>query len=393
VHATATAVTRLLCGVAACLAVGVSAPAAAALPVVRIGTPRAVPDGPKLPARMAMPGYRGRVGIETRGHSSQRFPKRSYAIELRDARGEDRKVALLGMPADGDWVLYAPYNDKTLMRNVVAYETAAAFGRYAPRTRFVELRLNGRYRGVYVLTERPELGGDRVAGDALLEFTFPWQARSKGAHFFIRGGRRAVVWDDPERADLSRRRARAIAGRVRAAERALYGPGDWRRHVDEPSAVDFALIQELFKSQDAFLASTYMALQADGRLHLGPVWDFDISMGNSGSGTSGHLSGWLLERRNWSGRLYQDDAFAAGMAARWRELRARGLRAHVLGAVDRAAAALHGSVNRNFRRWPVLDRPLWPNPRARGSYQAELRYLRSWLSRRIAWIDRNIGRL
>jgi hypothetical protein len=81
------------------------------------------------------------------------------------------------------------------------------------------------------------------------------------------------------------------------------------------------------------------------------------------------------------------------MATRWRELRARGLRTHVLGAVERARAALHGAVNPNFRRWPVLDRPLWPNPRARGSHRAEVRYLRTWLSKRIAWIDRNIGRL
>jgi hypothetical protein len=47
----------------------------------------------------------------------------------------------------------------------------------------------------------------------------------------------------------------------------------------------------------------------------------------------------------------------------------------------------------NFRRWPVLDRRVWPNPVARGSHRAEIRFLRSWLKRRIAWIDRNIGRL
>jgi len=385
--------TRWFVPVAATAALAAPAPASAALPVVRIDAAKAIPDGPKLTARMTMPGYRGRIGIETRGQSSQRFPKRSYAIELRDRRGEDRKVPLLGMPADGDWVLYAPYNDKTLMRNVVAYETAAAFGRYAPRTRFVELRLNGRYHGVYVLAERPELGRERVAGDALVELTFPWQARTKGPHFTIRGGRRAVVWNDPERADLSRRRARAIAGRVHAADRALYGPGDWRDHVDEASAIDFALIQELFKNQDALFASTFLALHSDGRLHFGPVWDFDISSGNSASRASGRVPGWLLARRNWSGRMYQSEAFADGMAARWRQLRATGLRAFVLGAIGRADATLHGSVNRNFQRWPVLDRAVWPNPRVRGSYRAEVRHLRLWLTRRIDWIDRNIGRL
>src|ERR687895_356044 len=136
------------------------------------------------PAAAAMPVYRGRIGIEQRGQSSRRlFPKKSFAIELRGARGGDRKVPLLGMPDDGDWVLYAPYNDKTLMRNVLAYETARWMGRYAARTRFVKLRLNGRYHGVYVLMERLELGDDRVDAKALYEFTFHFQAPFKDPSF------------------------------------------------------------------------------------------------------------------------------------------------------------------------------------------------------------------
>src|SRR5688572_31589978 len=116
-------------------------PAAAhALPVIHVDVPRAIPDEPKVAGTLRMPGYRGRIGIEVRGQSSQQFPKKSFAIELRDARGEDRKAPLLGMPADGDWVLYAPYNDKTLMRNAVAYRTARWVGRYAARTRFVRVR-------------------------------------------------------------------------------------------------------------------------------------------------------------------------------------------------------------------------------------------------------------
>jgi hypothetical protein len=386
------AVTITACIIAALAAGAAPAPAAAALPVLRIDAARPIPDEPKRAARLSMPGYRGRIGIERRGQSSQMFPKKSYAIELRDAKGKDRKVGLLGMPPDGDWVLYGPYNDKTLMRNVVAYETARWTGRYAARTRFAELRLNGRHEGVYVLTEKLELGDERVQGGALLELTFPFQARSKAPSFRTPVKRRPIVWEDPERGDLSRNRAQAIAGRVRTAERALYGPGSWRRHIDEASAIDFALVNELFKNQDAFHASTYMAVHR-GKLHLGPVWDFDISMGNSDYGPSRHLQGWMLSRRDWAERLYRDRRFTRRMAARWIQLRERGLRRQVLGTVARSERALHGAVGRNFRRWPVLDRRIWPNPRARGSYRAETRFLRSWLKRRIAWIDRNVGRL
>jgi hypothetical protein len=373
---------RRLVLLAALAVTGTAEPAwAAELPVLRIDAKGAIPNEPKVAAGLRMPGYRGGIGIETRGQSSQQFPKKSCAVELA------RDASLLGMPEDDDWVLYAPYNDKTLMRNVVAYATSRAIGRYAARTRFVELRLNGRYRGVYVLMERLELGDDRVAGKALYEFTFPFQARSKDPSFRTPVLHRPIVWEDPERGDLSARRARALARPVKAAERALYGPGSWRRWIDVPSAVDFALLNELFKNQDGFHASTYMALRG-GRLHLGPIWDFDISTGNSYYGPSRRLKGWMLARRDWAERLYRDRGFRRAMGRRWRELRAAGLRRAVLASVDGSRRQLRGAAGRNFRRWPVLDRKIWPNPVARGSYRAEVAFLRSWLIRRIAWLDR-----
>lgn len=213
--------------------------------------------------------------------------------------------------------LYAPYNDKSRMRNVMAYRTAReVFGRYAARTRFVRLRLNGRFHGIYVLMEKLELGKDRVQGEALYELTFPFQARGKVPSFLTPVRRRPIVWEDPERGDLSKRRAIALARPVRSAERALYGRGRWKRRIDAVSAADFALINELFKNQDAFHASTYFSLHADGRLRMGPVWDFDISMGNSTYGPSRLRRGWMLEYRDWAERMYNDRSFIRRMGAR-----------------------------------------------------------------------------
>ena len=376
----------LTLGCAAAVAFAGDAPAA--LPTVSLDVPRQIRNDPKVDGRMRITGsFSGRIGIELRGQSSQTFPKKSYAVEL---RGDD--ASLLGMPADDDWVLYAAYNDKTLMRNVVAYETARATGRWAAQTRFVDLRLNGRYQGVYVLMERVELNDERVAGDTLLELTFPYQARRKGPHFLTPVTRRPIVWAEPEREDLSARRARRVRGLVARTERALYRGGPaWRRTLDEASAVDFVLIQELFRNADAFHASTFL-VEEDGRLALGPVWDFDLSTGNSTSGRSRAVRGWGTTRRDWSEKLWDDRAFRGELRRRWRELQDRGLRGRVLGAVDGAQGELRGSTGRNFRRWPILDRRVWQNPAARGSHAAEVRYLRSWLDRRMAWMDRALGR-
>jgi hypothetical protein len=152
-------------------------------------------------------------------------------------------------------------------------------------------------------------------------------------------------------------------------------------------------LNELFKNQDAFHASTYLALYGDGRLRMGPVWDFDIAMGNSDYGPSSRLRGWMLAERPWAERLYRDRRFTRAAARRWRALRAAGLRGHLDASIDRSLRELRGAAGPNFRRWPVLGQRIWPNPVARGSYAAEVRFLRAWLDRRVRWLDRNIARM
>ncbi len=367
--------------------------AARALPKVSLSVARDIPNEPKVAGRMTVRDgrrvdYRGRIGVERRGQTSQvRFPKQSWSVETRTARGGNRTVRLLGMPKGNDWVLYAPYNDKSLMRNALAYRTAGLFGRYAARTRFVNVRLNGRYHGIYVLMQKLELGRGRVQGEALYEMTFQFQAKSKSPSFDTPIRKRPIVWEDPERGDLSKREALALARPVRAAERALYGPGGWRKYIDPASAADFALLNELFKNEDAFHASTYMSLHADGRLRLGPLWDFDISMGNSTYGPSRLLRGWMLEYRDWAEKMYNDRSFIKRMGNRWRALRADGLRGKVMRLINGNYRQLRGPARSHFRRWPVLNTVLWPAPTARGSYRAEVRALRSWVDRRMDWLD------
>jgi hypothetical protein len=390
------------------------APAAAADPIARvsISVSGAIPDGDKKRARMTVRDggrthYRGRIGIERRGQSSQRFPKKSWSVELRDRTGDNRDAALLGMPADDDWILYAGYNDKTLMRNVLAYSVARRLGRYAARTRFVEVRLNGRYRGVYVLMEKLKLQRDRLdlpEPAQLMEWTFAYQARRKGHSFRLPVSGYHLLFEDPERNDLGRERRARVRASLGAAERALYGrrfrhPTDgWRSHIDEAAAIDYLLVNELLKNEDAFHGSTYLARGAGGRWQLGPVWDFDISMGNSDYGPSRVLTGSMLEDRAWAKRLYRDPALVDAVAARWRALRAAGLRRHLLRSIDRHASRLTatGAAARNFRRWPVLGVRVWPNPPAavrRTSYASEVRALRTWVARRIVWMDSHVHEL
>lgn len=302
-----------LAALALCAALGAASPAAAApalstrLPILEIDARGPIVDDPKVPARLRVvdgrrgalnrPGGRpvagsGPIAIEVRGQISQRFPKKQFGFETVDARGENRDVSLLGLPEENDWILYAAYNDGSLVRNVVAYRAARALGRYASRHRFVELVLDGRYWGVYALLEQPKLDRARVPdpegpGEGFLLELTATEKLDPGDRFFRTPVTRSpIVYADPDRGDLSRARARSIAARLGAFERARYGRAfrhptrGYRARLDRAAAVDYALLYELLRNQDAFRASTYLHEGAGGRLVMGPAWDFDLSTGN-----------------------------------------------------------------------------------------------------------------
>lgn len=365
------------------LALGAAAPAMAAdVPRLDIRAAKTIRDDPKVPARLTVGGRTYRIGIELRGQSSQAFPKKPYAFETK------RRVRLLGMPRERDWVLNAAYTDPSLQRDALAHHTARRLGLASSRTRHVELRLNGRRRGVYVLMEQPELSRRRVQGDALLELT-ERRKLDRGDEIFPALGGLVVRHAEPDEAD--KKKAKAARAAVEAFEAALGGPG-WRAHLDEASAVDYILLNELFRNHDVFLSSTYLHLREDGKLAFGPVWDFDLSAGNVKEQGLAPPEGWHLYDRPWSGALLADAGFQAAYAARWRELRAGGLIEAMQATIDSRARILRSPARRNFARWRTLDRPVFENQAVHGSHAAAVAALKDWLTRRAAWIDGQLGR-
>lgn len=158
--------------------------------------------------------------------------------------------------------------------------------------------------------------------------------------------------------------------------------------------MDYLLVQELFKNVDAFHGSTFLVKESGKPLRFSAPWDFDLSSGTARQGSADSTLGWWTDNRDWASRLYDDCGFRRAMRERWYELEAAGLREMVLAAIDRDRATLvSGPAGRNFGRWPVLDQRLWQAPRARGSFSAEVRSLRRFMDRRIAWMDRAIGSL
>ena len=407
-----------------------------------------IPDEPKIRARLRIidngPGmmnelndeptdYDGWVGIEGRGSTSQSaFPKIGYAMETRDENDEDLEVSLLGFPQEEDWVLNGPYSDKSLIRNALAYELAGKIMPYAPRIRMVELVINGDYKGVYLFTERIKRDNDRVdvakmtadssSGDALtggyiLKLDKATAEDPDGPPILFESQYNADTEEDqtirflyhyprPDRITPGQRGY--IRNWINNFEDALASddyldPDDgYRQYVDLQSFVDFLIINEISRNVDGYRLSTYMYKDKDsdgGRLHMGPVWDFNLAFGNADYCGAAAYQGWgfnfgiicpadYWQLPFWWDRLREDPEFQQLLADRWRELRQGEFSNENLNAtIDSLSNELGDAPARNFARWPVLGEYVWPNFFIGDTYQEEVDYLKSWTINRAEWMD------
>lgn len=363
-------------------------------------------------ARGVAPGPRdstlaaGTLEIRGRGNSTWFMPKKPYRVRLTTT------APLLGMPASRHWVLLANYADKTLMRNDVTLALGEALAlAWTPRSRFVHLTLNGRYEGLYQLAEHVRVAPDRVniselrvtdtsaaaiTGGYLLEVD-----ETRGEAFCFQTGRTPMVFcaNTPEtllEPGWERHRA-YITGYVKAAEDALFGAAfadsarGYAAYLDVPSMVDWYLVNELVKNVDGNLRrSAYLHKPRGGPLTFGPLWDFDLALGNVNYDGADRPEGWHVRTAPWFTRLFQDPAFAARVRARWRELRATGVLDRFTQRILHRWDDLQLGQARNFTRWPTLSTWVWPNRVVMGSYNGEVAAMRMWLEQRMTWIDANL---
>jgi spore coat protein CotH len=394
------------------------------LPIVYIDTQgQPIPDDPKIEAHMGIinhdgtnrlgdsfNGYDGPIGIELRGSSSQYFAKKQYGLETWDAEGEDNDVELLGLPEESDWILYGAYNDKTLIRNSLAYQTARDLGHYASRQVFVELFLNGQYEGVYILFEKIKRDKNRVdiskvedgeiTGGYLLEFQCGNPPDADEAVFqtdYVSGQDSSCVFiiDYPSNEDLTPERKSYIQTYVNQLEQGLYSTTftdpetGYAPFIDRSSFIDYMLLNEIFKNTDVFYRSTFFYKDVDDVLKVGPAWDFDLSLGNDKD-----PHGFLLTNRHWASQLLKDPNFSEAYIDRYLELRQTTFSNQSLNkTIDDMVTTLGAASDRNFKRWPVLGTYIWPNRFIGNTYQSEIAYLKDWLETRLAWIDAHLGDL
>jgi hypothetical protein len=366
--------------------------------------------------------YNGKISIEFRGESSQMFPKRSFTIETRDELGNNLDVPLLNLPAENDWVLYAPYTDKTMMRDVLAFKLGQDLGSYAPRTRYAELFLNGNYLGVYVLIEKikidknrvdvsslkwEDIEGDEATGGYLLRVD-KIDANDYPAWVSVPSPRLAnenlinFQFSDPNGEDLRALQRSYIADFIFKFESALssstYNTANgYAKYIDVQAFIDFMIVNEIGKNIDGYIFSTYLHKDKDskgGLLKMGPLWDFNLAFGNVDYLPNSQFApGWTYNddyRMYWFRRLMQDGTFRRKFNCRWKEVRGSKLtNEYFSNTIDSIAILLDEAQQRNYQQWPILGTYVWPNQFIGQTYADEISFLKTWIQSRLNWMDAN----
>jgi hypothetical protein len=352
-----------------------------------------------------------RIGLNIRGRSTQGLPKSSFAVETWDDLNEDQDVEILGMPADSDWVLYAPnYFDTPLIHNPVVHEIGRSLGRYSSRTRMVEVFTSfgtgainyvgptlGNYGGVYVLEEKIKAGKGRVdvprlgPGDTnATSITGGYVMKIDSAdpdERTLYAGNQALVFVEPQMKDYAAFPGRAaqeayIASWIDAFYLSLTGPNwndpvnGYAAWIDVSSWIDYHLVNTLTRNPDAFRLSAYLFKGRGGKLEMGPSWDFDRAMGASAGSDwrSWNPRSWMAENpmsspsgtdfgtdffnpcnvfaNPWYELLFQDPDFWQRWIDRYQELREGPLATNaVFSIVDKYSSQVREAQSREVARW------------------------------------------
>ena len=371
-------------------------------------------------------GYDGKIGIKLRGNSSLYFEQKRFTIETRDNDGKALNAELLGMPADNDWVLLAPYNDISMMRDPFAFDLWNEMGHWAPRNRYCEVVIDGNYVGVYILCEKIKRGENRLdiaklkpTDNSGIDLTGGYIVRidpvegnepyftsdvpgitSMGGGGFgggfpggmggfgggFGGGFNTVTWTYyyPNSDKITEEQQKYISDYIKTVEKVIQSDNfadpdeGYAKYISVQSFVDYFIHTELSLNADGLKRSAYFYKKKQnpdgtgGKLHAGTVWDYNLAYGNCNFCNANKIDAWIYEGGEtnptpamWK-RLTEDPAFMDKVKARWKELRKGVLSIENINRyIDSHASQLAEAQERQYSKYSDLLVP--KSQRAQGN--------------------------
>lgn len=389
--------------------------------------------------------YEGYISLKYRGNSSfNSSDKKPYGFKIiakpLEEGGKKVKVSLLGLGKDNDWVLLAPFADKSMIRDVLTFELGRPYLDWVPSSRHVEVVVDGKYYGIYILTERPGKGKNRLnlhdPGEDGGDLTGDWRVeidRDDEDHYYRSKyhpyGRYGTVdntkyityqYDDPEYedfADLPAGTEKAIQKSIDDMEDCFAGDNykdpvnGYRKYIDVTSFIDYMLSTEFTFNVDGYRLSSHMYKYSETRAKNEgldsrwkcTLWDFNIALGNADYYKGSRTDLWQYDMNSretdnqlvpfWWKRLIDDPAYQTDLKARWAEYREGQYADNRIEAkIDSLATLLTsgGAMERNEAAWGMFGRYVWPNAYVGYSFNDEISYLKRWIKNRLTFMDKKL---
>lgn len=143
------------------------------------------------------------------------------------------------------------------------------------------------------------------------------------------------------------------------------------------------------KNKDAnFVLSCFMTIAPEQKLKMGPVWDFDLALGNYDWTDYMFPEGFRVRNCSWFNRLFEDPEFTSLVRKRFGYFYSR--KQELFHYLNERAKYIEDSMVENNCVWGTLYNTTWPNYAVRGSYQNEVAFLKDFLVKRFEWLDANL---
>ena len=337
--------------------------------------------------------------IKLRGNSSIRSEKKPYAVNL------EEKTNILDMPAKAKkWILVPNMFDKTLLRNLLGYQMSFIFGlKFTPSCRYIDLIINGNFRGNYLICDKIEVSKERLDLDKMDETCVEEPEISGGYLIEGQGSRRrgdpsifktsqgiSYTYKYPEYEDLTEEQKEYITKKFDEVEaEILKGKAD---SIDLESFARYFIIEDFSANQDEIFNSFFIFKErGDDKLYFGPVWDFDLAFDNA------QILYPTNEKKNFAFKFGLSNGSAAKLLSQllsnevvlqkvkdtWIEMTNTVFTKEIIrDYIDEQVEYINESQKLNFMKWDVLSSKQFMEAVCRGTFQAEIDYLKEFVDNR-----------
>lgn len=347
----------------------------------------------------------GKCKIRGHGNTTWRtreLYKKPYLLKT------DEPQAFLGLPSSRKWILLANTADKTSLRNWYSLNLAKKiFNRFSwtPSLNFVTLFINGKYAGLYGLTEKIEIQDGRISIDeANGSFLAEINQHMDRAWNFVTENNVPISIRKPE--GLAESQYELYRSRIQALEESFKSIADensehkknyerLQRIADINSIIDWFLVNEFTKNHDArdISSNFFYSDSSDGKFYFSPVWDFDIAMGNINWDDCEKAEGWWIRNSVWYSMLFRNSEFSEAVKERWNSKKQE--LEHSLSELNAYSKEIFPAVELNDKVWKNIGRRQWPHApgwKKRKTYSSEVDYMIGWCQKRLKWMDSEINR-